>query len=401
MSRSHLFLPRLPSSRAPRLAAAVLACVVSSSSVAQADPDRPGALGAAGLWDARLATELARVDARHAARVGVHVRDLETGAAVSHRDDKPWYIASSVKVPVAIAVLRGVERGQFDLDTRLLLRASDYVDGAGSTNRHPVGARIAVRELIEQMIVYSDNTASDMLIGLVGADEVNAVVAQLVPQGFGRITTLADVRRRIYAELTPAAQHLAGRDLLALHAQRSDADRLALLSRLTGTPVERFNQPSLEAAYRAYYALGLNSARLSAYADLVARLAEGQALSPAHTAYLLGVMERTATGPRRLKAGLPGEARFAHKTGTQRRRTCDSGLVSVPRAGRPAQRVVVVACTQGELSLARADLALRDVGVALCRSGLITHGVVDAPTCPPAADPPRARVPAAGPPSRR
>jgi Beta-lactamase enzyme family len=42
---------------------------------------------------------------------------------------------------------------------------------------------------MEQMIIHSDNTASDMLIDLVGTAQVNAVVAGLVPQGFGRITS--------------------------------------------------------------------------------------------------------------------------------------------------------------------------------------------------------------------
>ncbi len=90
-----------------------------------------------------------------------------------------------VKVPVAIAVLRGVERGDFTLDTPVTLRASDYVDGAGSTNRKPVGAAVRIRALLEQMIIHSDNTASDMLIDLVGIAEVNAVVESLVPGAFG------------------------------------------------------------------------------------------------------------------------------------------------------------------------------------------------------------------------
>ena len=331
-------------------------------------------------WAERLHAELQRVPTRHAAGVGVYVHDLDTGTVVSHRGDELWYLASSVKVPVAMAVLRAVERGDFTLDTPLRVRASDYVDGAGSTNAKAVGAPVSVRYLLEQMIIYSDNTASDMLIGLVGLHAVNALVEQLAPQGIERITTLADVRRHAYGHLTPAAAHLSGHDFLVLKQQRNDAERLQALARLLRVPAASFQVPSVGDAFEAYYASGLNSGRLDAYAHLLQQLADGKVLNATHTSYLLRVMERVQTGAGRIKAGLPATARFAHKTGTQRARTCDSGLITVPRLGRD-KRVIVVACTRGELLVARSDRALRDVGTAICKSGLLTDGKPDDPLC--------------------
>ena len=331
-------------------------------------------------WAERLQAELTLVAARHTAGVGVYVRDLDTGIAVSHRGDELWYLASSVKVPVAMAVLRAVEHGDFTLDTPLRVRASDYVDGAGATNSRAVGTPLSVRYLLEQMIIYSDNTASDMLIGLVGLHAVNALVEQLVPLGIERITTLADVRRHAYGYLTPAAVHLTGHDFLVLKQQRNDAERVQALGRLLRVPTASFQVPSVADAFEAYYASGLNSGRLDAYAHLLEQLVDGKVLNAAHTSYLLRVMERVQTGAGRIKAGLPAPARFAHKTGTQRARTCDSGLVSVPRPGRD-KRVIVVACTRGELLTARSDRALRDVGTAICKSGLLTDGRPHDPLC--------------------
>jgi len=314
----------------------------------------------------------------------VFVSDLQGDAFVSYKADKSWYIASMVKVPVAIAVLRGVEAGAFTLDTPLRLRASDYVDGAGSTSSHRLATPLPIRYLMEQMMIHSDNTASDMLIDLVGAAEVNATVASLVPQGFGRITSLAEVRRQIYGQLTPAARHLSGADLIALNQIRPDRERLERLSQLVGVPVTNFQRRSLDAAYSAYYASGVNSARLDAYGQLLTRLSQGQALGPESTGYLLGLMASSATGTNRLKAGLEPGTRFAHKTGTQRRQVCDSGVLhgglkgTSPGEARP---VIVVACARGEKSLARSESALRDVGNALCRSGLLNDGVTNAPSC--------------------
>ena len=284
-------------------------------------------------WVPRLEAELARIEAEGQAGLGVLVRDLGSGAEASHRSGETWYLASTVKVPIAITVLRAVDRGAFTLDSRIALRASDYVDGAGQTARQPVGAPLTVRYLLEQMIVYSDNTASDMLIGLVGIDAVNALVKELVPQGFQRITTLADVRRHAYANLAPEAARLSGYDFLLLKAQRNDRDRLTALSHLIDVPAGAFRMGSVAEAFDAYYATGLNSGRLDAYADLLEQLVRGKALSAGSTRYLLGVMERVRTGQNRIRAGLPPRAHFAHKTGTQRSRTCDSGLVTWPRIG--------------------------------------------------------------------
>ena len=83
-----------------------------------------------------------------------------------------------VKVPVALAVMHAVDRGEVSLDTRVTLRAADFVDGAGTTNSMAPGTALSVRHLLEQMIIYSDNTASDMLIELAVETPVNLTSRQ-------------------------------------------------------------------------------------------------------------------------------------------------------------------------------------------------------------------------------
>ena len=366
------FVPILSSLRRRLTACGVGTALLAAALPAQALPD----------WHARLMGEFAAIDRGEGSALGVYVRDLASGEDASYRAGERWYLASMVKVPVAIAVLRAVESGRLTLETPVTVRASDYVDGAGSTNHATVGAQRTVRALIDQMIIHSDNTASDMLIDLVGLKAVNEVVQSLVPEGIGRITTLGDVRRQVYGQLTPAASRLSGVELLAIHRERSDEARVRKVSQLLDVPVSRFRMP-LEDAYTAYYASGVNSGRLDAYGELLALLVEGRALGRPMTDYLLQVMERTATGTRRIKAGLPPDARFAHKTGTQRRRICDAGLITTPRRSDAAP-VLVVACVRGDLSLERSESALQQVGAALCRSGLLTRGVPNAPTCPAA-----------------
>jgi beta-lactamase class A len=362
-------------------AAALLCSVVSALAVAQNLPFtlfKPATND--GAWVQRLAADVAAIDAASESDVGVYVLELDSGLAMNYQADKNWYIASMIKVPVAIAILRGIEAGTYTLDTTLRLRASDYVDGAGATNSHPLATALPIRYLMEQMIIHSDNTASDMLIDLVGTAQINVVVAGLVPQGFGRITSLADVRRQIYGQLTPESRHLAGTEFIALHRQHTDGERLELLSHILHVPVTSFRRKSLDAAYAAYYATGVNSARLDAYGQLLVLLAEGKALGLEQTQYLLGLMEKVVSGEGRIKAGLAPGTRFAHKTGTQRHLVCDAGLLQARRIG-PDKRAIVVACARGEQSRALLEGALRDVGNAICRSGLLDKGVTDAPSC--------------------
>ena len=360
-----MYLPtllRLPVTATRLALAALLYGAASPSAIAQEALE----------WSAPFLERLAQVDQQTPGQLGVYVKDMQTGISVSYHGEEAWYLASTVKVPIAIAVMRKIEQDELTLDSPVELLASDYVDGAGLTNGYAPGKVLSVRFLLDQMLIHSDNTASDMLIRVVGIERVNAVVQELAPEGFGPITPLADVRRLIYGELHPAARTLSGKDFLVLKQQPNDAGRLALLPRLLGVERRALQPISLGAAYERYYATPYNSGTLKAYADLLSGLDAGTALSPDSTDYLLSVMRRVETGKQRIKAGLPFGTRFAHKTGTQRARICDAGLVDQPEAeNNTSSRLVIVACVRGVASTAKAERALRGTGEAVTAAGLI------------------------------
>ncbi|NZA25635.1 serine hydrolase [Luteimonas sp. SJ-92] len=351
---------------------AVLAAVLLASpgqAAALPAPPQPTRLAAPEpSWTAPLRARLEAADARYPGAIGVYVRHLGRDEAFSFRAEETWYLASGVKIPVAIAVMRAIERGELALDGRIRLLPEDFVDGAGQTNSHPAGTRLRIDYLLEQMIVYSDNTATDVLIRSVGLDRVNAVAGELLAADDLVITTLADVRRRAYASFHPGAASLGSADLLALRRAGSGTARVRKLADLLQVTTAEFLQPDLDGAFDAYYASNVNAAPLRDFGRMLAMLSDGLALAPEGTAYLLEVMSRVKTGDRRIKAGLPHGARFAHKTGTQHRRACDMGIVTMQGTG---ERVVVAACARGSLSLAASERALRDVGAAVTASGVL------------------------------
>ncbi|MCM2323108.1 MAG: class A beta-lactamase-related serine hydrolase [Oligoflexia bacterium] len=320
-------------------------------------------------WQEALGARVPRLDAREEGRIGVYVKDLKTGEEFSWRGEENWYFASGVKVPIAIEVLRQIEQGRISFGTRVTLRDEDYLDGAGRTNARKAGARLSVRFLLEEMLVRSDNTASDLLIRLVGLDRVNATIQEWVPERFSEITTLAEVRRRAYSELHPAATHLRNPELLSLGLVRGEERKVAAFARLIGKRVGDLPSRDLAQAFETYYARGYNSGTLSAYGRLLERIARGNKLKPQSRRYLLDILSRVETGPLRLRAGLGESIVLAHKTGTQFRRICDLGL-AWPKGEAARGAVVIAACARGFRSRPEAERALAAVGAAVRSSGI-------------------------------
>ena len=101
------------------------------------------------------------------------------------------------------------------------------------------------------------------------------------------------------------------------------------------------------AALDAYLTDPPDGAEPLAIADALARLARGELLSPASTAYLLRTMGNSVTGRARLRAAIPAGWRIAHKTGTGQElglRSAgfnDVGLLTAPDGTRYALAVMI------------------------------------------------------------
>lgn len=132
---------------------------------------------------ARIAERVAQVPA---AQVAVSYRDLGRPDSLDMDADVDFHAASTMKIPVMIEVLRAVDAGRLSLDQRVLLvnRFHSIVDGSpyrldsgsdsdSSVYTH-VGERVAVRDLLERMVVRSSNLATNALIALVGAEQADA-----------------------------------------------------------------------------------------------------------------------------------------------------------------------------------------------------------------------------------
>jgi beta-lactamase class A len=310
------------------------------------------------------------LDARTPGELGVYNKTTGERAALHYQSERPWYLASTVKIPVAIAVLQRVEDGDLALDDKLTLKASDYVDGSGDLLWQEPGTRVSIRSLLEKMLVNSDSTATDMLIRRLGEEALNAQIHDRMDvSGFGPITTLLQVRYDAYGELHPAVKRLRNMDFIELKASPFPDERLQTLLSKLGVTAATLQSAGIPEAFEKYYALRRNSAPLQSFGRLLERLNAGELLSPTHTNFMLGLMEKMVTGEKRLKAGLPPHVRFAQKTGTQHGRICNVGLIHTESQAHVSgdRAVVVAACAEKFGQQREAEAALAAVGEALAK----------------------------------
>ena len=110
---------------------------------------------------------------------GVAARSLHTGEEILINPDEPFNAASVIKVAIMVEVFRQAEEGLLDLETRVRLADTDKVGGSGILQVLSSGIELPVIDLVRLMIVVSDNTASNLLIDIVGADRVNETMRDL------------------------------------------------------------------------------------------------------------------------------------------------------------------------------------------------------------------------------
>jgi beta-lactamase class A len=226
-------------------------------------------------------------------RVGVSATVLETRESVSLNGNQRFPMQSVYKLPIAMAVLAQVDRGNLKLNQKIQIEASDIVQGSRVLDENSQSTEYSLAELLKYMVSDSDNTACDTLLKLIGEPKI----------------------------VTEYLQGIGNNNIVVANTEKE------------------LGQDS-SAQYRNY-------ATPDAAVVLLRALHEGQGLSESSQALLLQLMTETSTGLKRLKGLLPSGTVVAHKTGTSATvngvtaATNDVGLVTLPNGQHLAIAVFV------------------------------------------------------------
>ena len=105
-----------------------------------------------------------------AGRIGFAAQEIGGDEVIAFNGDETFAMASTYKVAIATAVMDRVDRGELGLDQLVEVPPDMYVSGEialAETFPHP-GIQLSVANLMEVMITESDNTATDVNMGLAG-----------------------------------------------------------------------------------------------------------------------------------------------------------------------------------------------------------------------------------------
>jgi beta-lactamase class A len=150
-----------------------------------------------------LTTALESALRQFPARTSVYLKHLVTGEEAAVRADDSFNSQSVIKIPIMVRAFQLAEQGKLRLDERVTLQRAELRDGTGVFQLADLGLAPTVRDLIQQMIITSDNTATDLMTTKVGG--VDALNGWLAQSGYKMrmLNRGWEYRRKLLARLDP------------------------------------------------------------------------------------------------------------------------------------------------------------------------------------------------------
>jgi len=141
---------------------------------------------------------LTRASSEFPGKAGIWVKHLTTNDTAGVRDGEIFNSASVIKIPVLVLAFQMADKGALNLDERITIRKEDIRGGSGIFRYHDAGLQPTFRDVLLQMVITSDNTATDLAIAKVGG--VARVNAWLKEQGYADGQRLVQTTGDLFAK---------------------------------------------------------------------------------------------------------------------------------------------------------------------------------------------------------
>jgi beta-lactamase class A len=211
---------------------------------------------------------------------GAFFVDVDNGNYVDFKAENVFSAASTIKLPILVAFFQDVDAGKIRLDEKLTMTKEVIGGGSGKMQYQKLGSKYTALETATQMIIISDNTATNMLIARLGGKE----------------------------------------------ALNQRFQEWGLTSTAIGNPL-----PDLE---------GTNTTSPKDLATVLMKVNQGDLISLKSRDRLLNIMVQTRTRTL-LPQGLEEDATIAHKTGDIGSILGDAGIIDMPSGKRYIGAVIV------------------------------------------------------------
>jgi beta-lactamase class A len=147
----------------------IVVLVVALASLAAAAP----------LSKPQLDVQIKQKIAGFPGKVSLYAQNLDTGESYGLDPDSPVRTASTIKLAIMVECFFEASEGKLDWSQQLRLPEDEKVSGTGILQDLTAGDMFPVRDLVDLMIVLSDNTATNLILNRIGGNAVNARMADL------------------------------------------------------------------------------------------------------------------------------------------------------------------------------------------------------------------------------
>lgn len=192
---------------------AVLGGGIAQAQSVQADSHRPP-------QEAAFSTALGTLEAKYGGRLGVMAYEPGTDRQLAFRADERFAMCSTHKALTVAAILQLVDRGALKLDKHIHYSQADLLSYAPVTRKNIGAGFMTVGALCQAAIDWSDNTAENLLLTLIGG-----------PSGWTRFArSIGDKRSRLDRNEPTLNTAIAGdpRDTTTPAAMAHDLDVILL-----------------------------------------------------------------------------------------------------------------------------------------------------------------------------
>lgn len=104
--------------------------------------------------------------------IGVYFEYLPSGISIGVNDREEFKLASLSKVPLVMSIFKKIEKKEINLDDTVILKKENLDAKFGNLWKRGEGAKVSIRELINEALINSDNTAYSALFDLLTTNEV-------------------------------------------------------------------------------------------------------------------------------------------------------------------------------------------------------------------------------------
>lgn len=111
--------------------------------------------------------------------VSIYFEYLPTSANITINKDAEFYPASLLKVPVAMAAAKKIERGEWKWTNELVLMTADKDSRFGTLYKEPINSTHTIEDLVRRSLSESDNTAHFMLTRNLEISDIDDVYSHI------------------------------------------------------------------------------------------------------------------------------------------------------------------------------------------------------------------------------